>query len=102
MSEKEIKRLSDVLPSGPNLDGTTHINDVLDRPLVIDHYEVYPGRYGEFAIIYTRTLEDNTPLLVRTGGEVVIKKLRAIANKFPVLAKFVRRKRYYDLVDPEA
>jgi len=72
--------------------------DLLDRAVVVNGIEEHNGTYGPYLIVSGYDLETGTAFLLATGGTVIVRKLRAVANELPVACRFVKPGRHYDVV----
>ncbi len=95
----EYKRVSDVVPAGGDLDGTVGIEEVKDRDLLFEKVERISGKYGELAILTAIDPKTDEVFRIRTGAEVVLRKLQKCVDvgAIPVYGKVVKVKRYYDI-----
>ncbi|MBT9168425.1 MAG: hypothetical protein DDT19_01770 [Syntrophomonadaceae bacterium] len=97
--EKQVKRVSDVVPPDGNLDGSVTLAEVLGVDLYVEKLDKVSGKYGDLLVITAVRSDTDMPVRIRSGGRVVNKKLLLCEAKgeLPILGKVVREKRYYDI-----
>lgn len=100
-----LKKVSDVIPLGIFSEyERTEIDEVLDKDIIINEFEILLGNYGEFAVILFNYPNEEVMKTFPCGGLVVLKKLNKIKenNSLPILGKIVKqtgkRQTYYDLI----
>lgn len=103
---KEIRKVSNfvstiLFPEAEKIE----IENVLDRQIIIEDFEVLRGDYGEFPVILFTFEGEQDKHTTAGGSSVVLKKLLKLkeADAFPVKGKIVsvkgKKYTYYDLVD---
>jgi hypothetical protein len=95
-----LKRVSELIPPGvfPEAE-QIESEEIVGKDIVIEDYEVLTGKFGEFAVICFKYMNDEKFYSFACGGKVVMKKLAKLRPDFPVIGNFFKPegKRYYDL-----
>jgi len=97
-----MKRISDIVREDKLVvDGEKmQIDDIMNKDIIIHEYRSRDGQYGPFAMFSFSfsNSKDNKRHVCVTGSRVLWSKLELVDTKhaFPVLAKVVKRDRYYD------
>jgi hypothetical protein len=96
----EVKKVGELIPSLTFEGEKVQMGEILNKDVVITNFGLQQGQYGEFAVIEFHFPQKSEKFVTVCGGKVVIKKLNKLAElvAFPVQGKFVKVKRYYDLV----
>lgn len=72
-------------------------SDLVDKTFVIHDYQVYNGKFGEYAIAVCEIDGEMASVLI--GSEVLLRQLRDLpAEAFPVEVTIVKTGRYYQFV----
>lgn len=74
--------------------------EILDKEIVIEDFEVLTGKFGQFSVICFFYAEKEDEKLAFVGGQVITRKLEKIRKELPVVGKITKPegKRYFDLV----
>lgn len=96
----EIKRLSDLKPAAPKGE-RVDLAELVDQEIVVRYVEFRQGSFGEYAVVYFEN-EKFSDAFFTTGGQAIMKTLKAYYSHLPFVARVVRRRSanrryYYDL-----
>jgi hypothetical protein len=103
----EVKNIGEVLNEGKTFSGDrVEFLSLLNRSFIIKDFDVRQSKFyndRQYAIIQGCNLEGSEDFIAFTTSTVVIDKLKKIKEKnaFPVAAKLIKKKRYFDLVSPD-
>ena len=97
---KALKRVADFQPSSLGLKELIGIDELVGKEVILTDFVETEGDFGLYVVVAYKEKEDGELKGFTTGGSVVIKKLRAVkkSDGFPVLAKVLHDKKYYDIV----
>jgi len=96
--QKELKRVSDVVGFTAKSVDAESIIGFLDKDVIIKGFDTLPGKFGDYILI--RVELDGEDRILRTSSDVVKRKLDLLKtrNEFPIIGKFIKVKRYFDVV----
>ena len=96
-AEGKVRTVSEVLKEiRLEQDEVIPIDSILNYEVIVHSYRLVQGNYGEYALIWCE--DEGKKFLVRTGSKVIMKKLDVLKDYLPLKGKFVKVRRYYDIV----
>lgn len=99
--ERVYKRVSDIVKDVVDIDNMVKVDEVMDKDILIQDIGERTGETGIYLIVSFKYKDTDKKVSGFTcGGAVVIKKLQQVkeAKAFPILAKIVKVKKYYNIV----
>lgn len=78
----------------------TEFETLIGKQIIISEVKFLKGEHGKYVVARYKLPDDETDYSTSTGGVAVVDSLEAVYIKaaFPVLAKVVKDKDYYELV----
>lgn len=93
----EIKRFSDLLPSGEVLEGEKiKMNDLLEKEVIIYAFKTIPDQFHPDGTVTLIQLDMNGKRYVTfTRSGVLLKQLDSVRQQLPLRGQIVRRGKYF-------